>query len=88
MIFMDEVTRDDLPESFQLMADTIGLENTKKLMEINAGTETYWPKDRGLKVARRRYIQENYGKMPNNKIIRHTGISRAAFFNVLNSKQR
>ena len=88
MRFMDEVTRDDLPETFQLMADTIGMEPTKLLMEKYAGTEVYFPRDRGLKTARRRYIQANYGKMPNNEIIRHTGISRAAFFNVLNSKPR
>lgn len=80
---IDSITYDDLPnEDMQLIADTIGLEATVKLMEECGGMQITIPKNFAIK-AKRKYIIENQHIVPKKLAIR-TGMTERFVYNVLN----
>jgi len=79
----NSMTYDDLPnEDMQLVADTIGLEATLKLMEECGGMQITIPKNFAVK-AKRKYIIDNQ-HIHAKKLAIRTGTSERYVYNVLN----
>lgn len=82
---MSEFIREDLPECFQTMADSIGMENTNILLEKFGGTEIYFPKNHVKRASAKRYIKANFKAESISVLARKTRMSRSTIFNYLNS---
>jgi Mor family transcriptional regulator len=83
-----ELSRDDLNDELQVVADKIGVKNTETLLETFGGTSVYFPKIQHRNSAARRYIRDNLGRESISKMARNTGLSQRSIFNYLNSKSR
>lgn len=82
------ILKEDLPEKLKLMADNIGLKNVQILLETFGGKEIYFPKNSLQKIATRKYINDNFGRLPIIEMARRINLSRQAIFNYLNTKKR
>jgi len=60
-LLLDEISRDDLPESWQTIADAIGLVTVLKLCKDFGGTSVYVPKLESIVApAKRRVILKEF----------------------------
>lgn len=58
-----DITKEDLPEEFQGLAELIGLENVIKTMDYFEGSEKYFPKiESAFKSVRDRMIRQRWKK--------------------------
>jgi len=76
---------EELPESLKLIAETIGVYQTRKLMEVMAGSVVRFPSVLPPKMIKR-YILQNYNGRNGSKIAAELGVSRATVCNYLNKK--
>lgn len=87
-----EITHNDLIDEFQTMADTIGLENTKRLIEKFDGTRIYFSTRKAFKKATQKFLEKNYrkedGKANVNELAQKLNVSRNTIFNRMNQKMR
>ena len=76
---------DDLPEDLRLVAEIIGLFQTKKLMVELSGTTLKFPKNYPPAISKK-HIIANYKGDNINSIARELGVSRSTIYNYLSKK--
>ena len=85
--WMKNVKSQDLPEVYQEMAETIGVEATMGLAMIYAGTSVYFPKlDRALIDRRNQVIRQEFSGDNVRMIARKWGLSARHVRQILNSR--
>lgn len=80
-----ELTADDFPQEFQVMADQIGVDNTRILLDTFAGSEIYFPRNKVRRKAIKRYILANIKQKKISELALGAGVSRRTIFNYMNS---
>lgn len=84
-MFIDQYNYDDLSEELQTVADTIGLDNCKKLMKKFRGCKITFP-IKPLKKYAKRYILNTYNFENRNQIQRHLQIGTTSFYDTIKSR--
>jgi hypothetical protein len=73
----------DLPEHFQIVAETCGIETARVLIKELGGITVSVPMVTSLRSLVERYIQENVEEIPIKKIARELGMNERAIANIL-----
>ena len=71
----------DLPEHFQIVAETCGIKIAKILIKELSGIAVPIPMVTSLRSLLERYIKENVNEIPINKIARELGMNERAIAN-------
>jgi len=73
----------DLPEHFQIVAETCGIETARVLIKELGGITVSIPMITSLRSVLERYILENVEEIPIKKIARDLGMNERAIGNIL-----
>lgn len=73
----------DLPEHFQIVAETCGIETARILIKELGGITVSIPMVTSLRSLLERYIRENVNEIPIKRIARELGMSERAITNIL-----
>lgn len=71
----DEIQYADLPENLKSVADVIGIDATRKLIQTHAGTKIYVPSIKSLPTVMRRLVSRTYKSKSVQEIARQLSIS-------------
>ena len=82
--WIDEISVDDLPEEYRIIADIIGLENTLKLAEYVGGLQFYFRKlDTFIARKKEEYIRKHFNGRNHKELARATGYSERWVYEIL-----
>jgi hypothetical protein len=73
----------DLPEHFQIVAETCGIETARILIKELGGITVSIPMVNSLRSLIERYIKENIKEIPIKKIARELGMNERAVGNII-----
>lgn len=73
----------DLPEHFQIVAETCGIETARLLIKELGGLSLSIPMATSLRSLLERYIKENAKEIPIKKIARELGMNERAVNNII-----
>lgn len=73
----------DLPEHFQIVAETCGIETARLLNKELGGISVSIPMVTSLRSLLERYIKENAKEIPIKKIARELGMNERAVTNII-----
>lgn len=73
----------DLPEHFQIVSETCGIDTARLLIKELGGITVSIPKINSLRSLIERYIKENIKEIPIKKIARELGMNERAVGNIL-----
>ncbi|GAB1372797.1 MAG: hypothetical protein KIT33_07875 [Candidatus Kapabacteria bacterium] len=76
----------DLPEHFQIVAETCGIETARILIKELGGITVSIPMVNSLRSLIERYIKENIKEIPIKKIARELGMNERAVANIMRKK--
>ena len=76
----------DLPEHFQIVAETCGIETARILIKELGGITVSIPMVNSLRYLIERYIKENIKEIPIKKIARELGMNERAVANIMRKK--
>jgi len=76
----------DLPEHFQIVAETCGIETARLLIKELGGITVSIPMMTSLRSLLERYIKENVKEIPIKKIARELGMNERAVANILRKR--
>ena len=73
----------DLPEHFQIVAETCGIETARLLIKELGGITLSVPMVNSLRTLIERYVSENSKEIPVKKIARELGMNERAVTNII-----
>lgn len=85
MNWHDTIGKGYLSEDLQVVAETIGLPATRKLMKKFQGTNIYFPKRCDMKYIQD-FIKRNYNGDNREEVQKHLGICCSSFYRILDLK--
>jgi len=81
---LEEISRDDLPETWRPLADAIGIENVVELCQRFGGTSLYVPKvDSILYPIKRRAILKEFNGSNYKDLAKRYGISERSIYDIV-----
>lgn len=80
---IEMLEENDLPEHFQIVAETCGIETARLLIKELGGITVSIPMVTSLRSLLERYIRENVNEIPIKRIARELGMSERAITNIL-----